>query len=411
MALTGLKPPGELILDKNAVTNWTTWIRAFEYYCVASGVSSKAERVQCCLFLHVAGPEAQKVYANMEVEPSDRDKITPLTQAFREYCMGKANITVTRYKFNNSNQKGETISAYINELKDQVRYCAYGDMEESLLCDRIINGVRSNKLRNKLLQTAELNLAKCVNICDLSEFDAKQLKEEQDVKEEVELDYVRQGRPRYEARGTTGASTTAYPRGATAPSWRYRPSQQGMQTPRRYESTCIRCGTNHRRDECLAKGKICGSCGKIGHFAKLCRSRPTTNTSVHEVRAAERDNAEEPTAGADALDCELYIDMVKLTECVKEQLWYTKIKIAGQSTLFKLDTGSEANIIPRSIFNKLPRAALRKPRYNLVTYSGERIRPEGETDITLKGRTYRFQVVNTGSPILGKSTCEDRTTR
>ena len=220
MALTGLKPPGELILDKNATTNWTTWIRAFEYYCVASGVSAKPERVQCCLFLHVAGPEAQKVYANMKVEHSDKDKMAPLTKAFKEYCTGKANITVTRYKFNNNNQKGETISAYINELKDQVRYCEYGEMEEALLCDRIINGVRSNKLRNKLLQTAELNLEKCINICDLSEFDAKQLKEEQEIKEEAEVDYIRQGRQRNEARGVSGTGPAAYQRGAAAPSWR-----------------------------------------------------------------------------------------------------------------------------------------------------------------------------------------------
>ena len=397
MALTGLKPPGELILDKNATTNWTTWIRSFEYYCVASGVSSKAERVQCCLFLHVAGPEAQKVYANMDVDPSERDKIVPLTRQFKEYCMGKANITVTRYRFNNNNQRGETISAYINELKDQVKYCEYEHMEESLLRDRIINGVKSNKLRNKLLQTAELDLAKCINICELSEFDAQQLKEDAEPREEIEVDYVRQGRMRQEARGASAPT-----RGGTPPSWRYRP--QGSQSTRRYDTPCNRCGTHHRRDDCPAKGKICGSCGKVGHYARLCRSRPITNTPLHEVRTTERDTAAEPIAETDTLDYELVIGVVHLTG-PNDKMWYTNIKIAGHNTLFKLDTGSEANIIPRSIFDKIPNAQLRKPRYNLVTYSGERIQPEGETDLRLKGNPYRFQVVSEGSPILGRSAC------
>ena len=165
MALSGIKPPGHLILDSNASSNWISWIRSFDFYATAVGASTKAEKVQCCLFLHVAGPDAQKVHANLDIPETHRDKIVPLIQAFREHCTGKANITVTRFKFNNHNQRDENISAYIVELKDRIRHCKYGTLEESLLCDRIVSGVKSGKLRDKLLQTANLDINKCITIC------------------------------------------------------------------------------------------------------------------------------------------------------------------------------------------------------------------------------------------------------
>ena len=75
--------------------NWQQWYDAYEFYAVASGASSKSEKVQRSLFLHVAGSEAQKAYKTMQIPSEDRDKIKPLIQTFKEYCE-KSNITVTR---------------------------------------------------------------------------------------------------------------------------------------------------------------------------------------------------------------------------------------------------------------------------------------------------------------------------
>ena len=49
--------------------------------------------------------------------------------------------------------------------------------------------------------------------------------------------------------------------------------------------------------------------------------------------------------------------------------------------------------------------ALNKPKCNLVTYSGHKIKPEGETTIQIDGQDFKFQVVNKGHPILGKDAC------
>ena len=47
----------------------------------------------------------------------------------------------------------------------------------------------------------------------------------------------------------------------------------------RQKRLCNRCGlhTSHKSQQCLALGKHCRLCGKTGHFARVCKSAPTSN--------------------------------------------------------------------------------------------------------------------------------------
>ena len=83
-------------------------------------------------------------------------------------------------------------------------------------------------------------------------------------------------------------------------------------------------------------------------------------------------------------------------------LWFAVININDFNVKFKLDIGSKANILPRSIFDNIPKAQLTLSRCRLMTYTGQHIYPEGETILQLKGLQMRFQVTS-GSAILGKN--------
>ena len=48
-----------------------------------------------------------------------------------------------------------------------------------------------------------------------------------------------------------------------------------------YKWPCKYCGGSHAPRQCPAYGKSCASCGKMGHFKKVCRSRK--DCTVHEV--------------------------------------------------------------------------------------------------------------------------------
>ena len=58
--------------------------------------------------------------------------------------------------------------------------------------------------------------------------------------------------------------------------------QQIETTCQRYHKwPCKYCGGSHTPRQCPAYGKSCASCGKMGHFKKVCRSR--RDCAVYEV--------------------------------------------------------------------------------------------------------------------------------
>ena len=176
---------------------------------------------------------------------------------------------------------------------------------------------------------------------------------------------------------------------------------------------CKWCGYVHRRDQCPARGKTCVVCGKIGHFAKVCKSKPTSATPINEI-VYEKHNAveeygqpaeeEEEIAEIAAID-DLFIGAITNEGESDSELWYVNLDVEDTPIRFKMDTGSEANTIPVDVFNKLHNVTMQPPRCSLITYSGHRIQPQGETMLTIEGRPVRFQVLSIGSPILGKAAC------
>ena len=69
----------------------------------------------------------------------DKKDIAKVIEKFEAFCIGKTNETFERYTFNICvQQESETIDAYVSKLRKLAKTCNYGELEESLIRDRIV---------------------------------------------------------------------------------------------------------------------------------------------------------------------------------------------------------------------------------------------------------------------------------
>ena len=142
----------------------------------------------------------------------------------------------------------------------------------------------------------------------------------------------------------------------------------------------------------------------MGHFYKMCTRKRNNLAPVNEINLDDNNTPPEWCTENTAMD-ELFVGSISNNNIEFSKLWYSKIYLGKTLVHFKLDTGSEANIIPFKVFKKLENQVLQPSTCKLITYSGQCIVPKGEASILVNGRQLRFQVTAAGSPILGKSAC------
>ena len=110
---------------------------------------------------------------------------------------------------------------------------------------------------------------------------------------------------------------------------------------------CRYCGGSHVPRQCPAYGKTCTGCGKSGHFKKVCRSR--RDCTIHEVElemAQEPQKEEIETVSINSI----YLNKkcLLITARLEMQVGENTIEVP-----YKIDTGSEGNLMPLYIFKRL----------------------------------------------------------
>ena len=114
------------------------------------------------------------------------------------------------------------------------------------------------------------------------------------------------------------------------------------------------------------------------HFAKVCRNKPQV---IHEVwwNGTVECNHEpnNQTAEIDKLMPDLFVGKLKEANNGTPDLWFMDVRICDNVVHFKLDTRSEANVLPTRTYNKIWATPLWKSTCTLVTFSGHHINYTG----------------------------------
>ena len=159
----GLIPPQTLDLNTgNISANWKKlkqmYLKSQLRNTVATGISEKEDATRVATLLTVIGNEALDVY-DMFVQATvgDDKKIAKVLEKFDEHCKPRKNVTYERYIFfTRAQETSETIDQYVTTLKRLSDTCEFGTLRDTLIKDRIVLGVKNQKIRERLLREPDL---------------------------------------------------------------------------------------------------------------------------------------------------------------------------------------------------------------------------------------------------------------
>ena len=197
------------------------------------------------LFLYSIGLEAVEIYNSFDLSEENRKKLSEIIKRFDNFAIGETNETYERYVFNSRLIAvcliGEAIDAYVGELRTLAQSCNFCTcLNDTLIRDRIVLGIRDRGTRKRLLRQGKLTLQKCIEIAKSDEVSNTQLKNiDQPTQEDVHK--VKFPKPK------KTEQEKKYPKYQKQPDRRNpnrKPIDDKMSTS---DKACDYCGRKHRR--------------------------------------------------------------------------------------------------------------------------------------------------------------------
>ena len=274
---------------------------------------------------------------------------------------------------------GEPIDHFLLDIRKLVKTCEFGDQQESMLRDKVVLGTNNKKLQQKMLEKNDLTYVEAAEMGRAAEISSKQSKEVQ-----------KESLPAVNA-------IDKYKFNKIKPKTIHNNSKAD-------NKKCKSCNFVHKFKNCPAYGKKCNNCKQLNHFAICCFSNKNKNVSNISMQKKEEI---------------YYINSVSenisnnnnQNSNFRNKSWVDFIEVNDKLIEFKLDSGSEVNIIPYSIFKKVNKdSAMSSTTVILKTYGGHEIKPIGMCSFTCKYKNEvsleTFIIINQNLvPILGLDTC------
>ena len=167
-----IRQPDELVLSGNIAENWRK--QEFELYMLAAGYDEKPSKQKIALLLQVACKQAIEVYNTFAFSEEEEGVYQSVMGKFDAYCNPKKNKPYERYIFNSRKQMpGEAIEQFVTDSKLKAQTCQFDNLRDNMIRDRIVLGIWSQRVRERLLR--EDDLGKAVKICQAAEVTERQI--------------------------------------------------------------------------------------------------------------------------------------------------------------------------------------------------------------------------------------------
>lgn len=177
---------------KGCYDNWKEWKESFETYLRANGLLNDpkvTDKIKITILKIVMGPEGQELLKNFTFENfNDKNNFEKVLKKLENYFIPKKNLTVERFNFNAVVQReGESFNNFLLELKTKAASCEFGELNDSLIRDRIVCGINDKIVQKRLLTEMNVSLEDAINICCAAESRGLEAKESINKTEEVNI--------------------------------------------------------------------------------------------------------------------------------------------------------------------------------------------------------------------------------
>lgn len=378
MALLGLQPPSAFLeCPGEPKITFEAWGKLFDNYLLAIGGQEFSAERKRALLIHCLGTEGQRLYNTL---PLTEDTYGGSLLALQTFFTPNVNVVAERYRFRQRAQAmGESTDHYVAALRELVKTCNFSTMENEMLRDQIVEKTCVPRIRERLLLESELTLDKALTLArriEIAVADAKTFTESGTklVSAVYRQGNKKAGNPKDKYKHKGGKRNDA--------------SQQ-----------CYRCGSaDHLANDqsCPAKEGTCKTCGKIGHYSRVCKS---SAKSVNEVSLPEV----------------TVLNVGKKTDVRGKLIGTFTLATSATSTHTSdmlVDTGSAVSILPEKLYrDNFSTSTLSPPTVKLLTYSRQNLKVFGrlKATVTYQQRTATgfFNIVKSGTPLIGLDLCED----
>ena len=295
-------------------------------------------------------------------------KLTPVLHKFSEYCNPRKNTTILWHKFfTYRQQEGQNFHDFVTELKKLSSKCKFDNLQDSLIRDMTVCGMRDNSLRERLLRECELTLSKVIS-----------------------ADHAAEETPKHACE-----ILRSQPTANTDEIFKKKLSKSGHNTRNQNTGDFIKkhkfCNSSHPQGKCPAYGNVYHVCNKKNHF-KVCCLR--VGKKVHEI---EKEGSDEPS---DQSDYEFFIKTVHIQDSAHINLINNEnsdLSVTLPSNAIpvsnKIDAGAQCNIIPLTILKKSdPEPDICPVNLKLSAYNNSKIPVLGKCSLTLKHKKDHFDV-------------------
>ena len=250
----------------------------------------------------------------------ERKEYDTVLSKFDNFFQLRRNVIFERARFNRRCQlPRESAEQYIVELYNLAEHCNYGELKSEMIRDRLVVGILDKKLSEHLhldpdlmLEVAKKKICQCEAVQEQQQMlggaASSSLKE---VKQTYFKDKkARENRKPHHKQGRKNSDQ----------------NQSDLKS-------CSCCGKKHPKEKCPAKEAICRRCQQKGHYSAYCF------TKLEEITVPEESSLDST--------------FLNTLEDKTDTSWTVQIKLNGQNTVFKLDTGAEVSAITQETYTNL----------------------------------------------------------